>query len=370
MAIGTLSVLFTLVGCSMMPTEAPAPAPEPVTEAPDPATNAGTAGTLPVDYPVLSTTAKAGEMVLAPSREFFDKAVAEGMDKATFTWYMATMVEPGPAESRVKGLAGTEYVIPNSLIIALPPAQTAAPGDVVLGHWESGSGMRRAIVVEGGTPEAPKVRYLDGEFKTEDAPDTWQANRFRKVEPGAPGVTVACKTGGDKVDHGILVSATPQKLLSLGFAGALHVFDTASCMPLAPMTAVKAGDKVQIPYLGEYREATVSRVDGSTGRVFAKFEFSGAEKEEAVGFTDVTTTLDGYGQGFVFGERAPGEGNARGGGKAKGGGPGGGNRRPGEPGRVGNGADGNNGIGDGEGGGAGEGKAGKGKGKAKGGKNH
>ncbi len=362
MAIGTLSVLFSLVGCSFMGTETPAPAPEPAVVAPEPVVSE--AGKLPVDYPILSTTAKAGDMVLAPSREFFDKAVAEGMDKATFTWYMAEMVEPGAGESKVKGLAGTEFSIPNSLIIAIPKGQTAAVGDVLLGHWESGSGMKRAIVVEGGTPEAPKVRYIDGEFKAEDAPDTWQANRFRKVEPGAPGVTVACKADGDKIDHGILVSATPKKLLSLGFAGALHVFDTADCMPIAPMTAVKAGDKVQIPYLGEYREATVTRVDGLNGRVLAKFEFGGAEKEEAVGFTDVASTLDGYGQGFVFGERAPGEdGAARGGGKAKGPNR---PRGPGEPAKVG---EGNNGIGDGVGGGAGEGKAGKGKGKGKAGKN-
>lgn len=367
MAIGTLSVLFSLVGCSLMGTETPAPAPEPAVVVPEPAANEQ--GRLPVDYPVLGTSAKAGDMVLTPSREFLDKAVAEGMDKATFTWYMAEMVEPGAGESKVKGLAGTEFTIPNSLVIAIPRGQTAAVGDVLLGHWESGSGMKRAIVVEGGTPEAPKVRYIDGEFKTEDQPDTWQANRFRKVEPGAPGVTVACKADGGKVDHGILVSATPKQILSLGFAGSLHVFDTADCMPLAPMTTVKAGDKVQIPYLGEYREATVTRVDGANGRVLAKFEFGGSEKEEAVGFTDVAPVLDGYGQGFVFGERAPGEdGAARGGGKAKGPNR---PRGPGEPGNAGQRppAGENNGIGDGVGGGAGEGKAGKGKGKSKNGKN-
>ncbi len=360
MALGTLSFLYFLAGCSFMVTETPLPPPpQPAVDEPEPQP-ASEAGKLPVDYPVLTTSAKAGDMVLTPSREFLDRAVAEGMDKATFIWYMAEMMEPGPAESKVKGLPGNEFTIPNSLIIAIPKGQTAAVGDVLLGHWESGSGMKRAIVVEGGTPEAPKVRYLDGDFKAEDQPDAWEANRFRKVDPGAPGVTVACKTEDDRVDHGILISATPKQLLSVGFAGSLHVFDTANCMPLAPMPTVKAGDKVQIPYLGTYRDATVTRVDGINGRVLAKFEFGGAEKVEAVGFTDVAPTLDGYGQGFVFGERAPGDdGAARGGGKAKGPvRP----RGPGEPGEVGVRPT----PGDGAAPGA---KAGKGKGKAKGGKN-
>ena len=130
MVLGTFSVLFSLAGCSMLG-GAPAPVPEPVVApAPVPEPVAGLApGKIPLDYPVMPTTAAAGDMVLAPSREFLDKGIAEGMDNATFIYYMATMVEPGAAESKLKALSGKEFTLPNSLIIALLPGQTAAVGD-------------------------------------------------------------------------------------------------------------------------------------------------------------------------------------------------------------------------------------------------
>jgi hypothetical protein len=219
---------------------------------------------------------------------------------------MATMEEPGPAESKVKSLSGTEFMIPNSLIVALPKGATAAVGDIVLGHWESGSGMERAIVVDAATPAEPKVRYLDDTFKEDDKPDGWKADRFVKVEPGKVGVTVACKLPDNSIDHGILVSMTPKKLLSLGFAGKLSMFEVASCTPLppSPAAAPKVGDKLQVPYLGTYREGTVSKLDLKNGRVFAKFDFGGSPKEEAFGVQDVAPAFTTWGEGFVMDEAA------------------------------------------------------------------
>jgi hypothetical protein len=319
----TFPVLLSLVACSLFggeePAPPPAPEPAPVEE---PKAPEAKPGRIPgTEYPVVETTAKAGEMVLTPSREFLDKAVAEGLDQAGFIFYMAEMVEPGPVESKVKGLAGTEFSMPNSLIVPLMPGQEAAKGDVLLGHWESGSGMYRAIVVDDAVKTEPKVRYLDGTFKADDQPDQWKANRFHKLEAGTPGVTVACKKDETTVEHGTLIHAMPKQLVAVGFAGKLHVYETANCAPLAPKADVKAGQKVQVPFLGTYREATVSKVDLAVGRVFAKFEFGGAEKEEAFGLADVTAVLPAYGEGFQFGDRAQrpegGEGRE---GKAKAGG--------------------------------------------------
>jgi hypothetical protein len=341
MVFGMFHVLALLVGCSMFgeTTPTPAPAPPPPAEPEKPAVEVGR---LPLEYPVMTTSAAAGEMVLAPSREFYDTAVEKGMDQATFIYYLAEMVEPGPAESKVKSLAGTEYMIPNSLIVGLPKGATAQPGDVLLGHWESGSGMYRAVAVAGGTPEAPMVRYMDGTYKAEDKPDTWQANRFKPLAPGEVGVSVACKKD-DQVHHGTLLSATPKKLLSLEFAGKIAMYETANCMPIPPKPEVKAGDKVQVPYIGTYREATVTKVDAAVGRVFAKFEFGGAEKEEAFGWMDVATALDKYGEGFVPSGTRGGDGE----------------------GKAGKGKAGEGKAGDGEGK---AGKGGGGGGKAKGGK--
>ena len=135
-------------------------------------------------------------------------------------------------------------------------------------------------MVDDAVKTEPKVRYLDGTFKADDQPDQWKANRFHKLEAGTPGVTVACKKDETTVEHGTLIHAMPKQLVAVGFAGKLHVYETANCAPLG-----------------------------------------GAEKEEAFGLADVTAVLPAYGEGFQFGDRAQrpegGEGRE---GKAKAGG--------------------------------------------------
>ncbi len=260
-----------------------------------------------LDFPVVRTTAAAGDFVLAPSRDFFDRAVTDGFDKATFIYYGATMVEPGAAESKLKSLAGTEFTVPNSLIIAVPPDQEAKAGELLLGHWEGGSGLQRAIV-DGGTATAPVVRNLD---LTLDNPagvgekdDAWKEDRFRVLEPGQVGVSVACKSG-EKLEHGVLVALTPKKLLSLGFGGRLSAWTVDQCMPLAPTGTYAKGDLVQVPFVGTFTEGEVTKVDAKIGRVFVKVN----DKETGFPVVDLAKTLDTFGQGFVA-ERPGGEGKA------------------------------------------------------------
>ena len=108
------------------------------------------------------TTARPGDFVVCPPREWIDKVLETGKPELqTFILYGARMVEPGPAESRVKSLTGKEMMIPNYLVVPIHRGQSAVPGDILLTVWQSGSGMQRAIVVEGGTPTEPMVRYLD-----------------------------------------------------------------------------------------------------------------------------------------------------------------------------------------------------------------
>jgi hypothetical protein len=294
-------VTLALWGCSGG--EAPPPSPEPAAPpAPEP-------GTLPgLDFPVVKTAAEAGQFVLAPSREFFDRAVAEGFDKATFIYYAANLVEAGPAESKVKSLSGQEYSLPNSLILPIAAGGQAEKGALLLGHWESGSGMQRAIVV-GGTPAEPVVRDLDLDLDNPagvgQKDDAWKADRFQALEPGKVGVTVACKNG-DKTEHGVLVALTPKKLLSLGFAGRLSAWTVDQCMPIAPNGTYAAGDKVQVPYVGTYTEGEVTKVDAAIGRVFVKVH----DKETGYAVVDVAKALDTFGQGFDAERPGGGEGKA------------------------------------------------------------
>ncbi len=324
--IAVIGSLFALSLACAGGEETPPPDPQPVAE-PEPAPVPETApGKIPgLEFPVLKTTAAAGDFVLAPSRDFFDKAATDGIENATFIFYGATMVEPGEGESKVKSLAGTEFTIPNSLIVHIDPKQTAEVGDIVLGHWESGSGLQRAIVVAGGTPEEPKVKYLDldPEGIGKD-PDMWKADRFVVVEPGRVGVTVGCKKDSS-VEHGILVSLTPKKVLVLGFAGRMSAHPVEECQPVDPTVKFAVGDKVQAPFVSSFGAGEVTKVDAANGRVMVKLDTG----EKSVAVVDVAKAFDTFGEGFVA-ERGIREGK---GGKGK--------------------ADG-------------EGKAGKGEGKAKG----
>lgn len=308
---GTLFALS--LACAGGEEETPTPEPAPAEPEPAPAVAPGKIPGL--EFPALKTDAAAGDFVLAPSREFFDKAAAEGIENATFIYYGATMVEPGEVESKVKSLAGTEYTLPNSLIIHIEPKQTAKPGDLVLGHWESGSGLQRAIVVAGGSETEPKVKYLDLDPETigKEA-DSWKADRFVVLEPGHVGVSIGCKKDAE-VAHGTLVALTPKRLLMLGFAGKMYAYATDDCQPIDPTATFAVGDKVQVPFVSSFTDGEVVKVDAENGRVVVKS--STGEKPMAV--VDVTKAFDSYGQGFVAerGQRAKAKGKADGEGEGK-----------------------------------------------------
>ena len=71
------------------------------------------------------------KLLRTPSYAFIENAwedVANGMSPS-FTFYSATCSEPGSVESKIKQISG-EYMIPNSLIIAIPAAQEVHKGDI------------------------------------------------------------------------------------------------------------------------------------------------------------------------------------------------------------------------------------------------
>lgn len=252
-------------------------------------------GEIPLPYPVVATGAKAGDFVIAPSREFLDNAIAKGVDKTTFIYYGATMVTPGPAESQIKTLVGKVVTMPNSLIVPIRKGEKAQAGDVLLGVWQSGSGMQRSIAIAGGTPEAPKVRYLDIDYenpagvgKKDDAlkPDT-----FQKQSDGLIVGNVAAVKKGTSFERGIVVNVAGDKVLLLGFAGRLSVASKADCVPIPIKPKVKKGDKVLVPVFTGFKPATVDSVDEAIGRVFVTYEFGGKPQQKAIAFGDVATKL-------------------------------------------------------------------------------
>ena len=298
----TLAFSAALLACDRDDERAEPSAPEPAktsaqpespTARPDP--GARPAGAVPFDFPAVSTRSKAGDFVLAPSKGWIEEAFERGADKQPFIFYGAWMQEPGDKESKLKTLPGQPVTIPNALIIPVGGGETAKVGDVVLTAWASGSGMQRAIVVAGGSPTAPNVRYLDLDLESPSGwgkkEDTLKENTFHVLKkPGEPGTTVACKEGA-KTTRWVVVNETDAKLLGVGFAGKVKVHSKKACKPLPIAPKVAAGDGVWVPVIGVYTEAKVTKVDPTIGRVWAKHGFGGKDTDEAFAFTNVAPEL-------------------------------------------------------------------------------
>jgi hypothetical protein len=249
-------------------------------------------------FPPVNTTAQADEVVLAPSYIWIQDAATKGPDKVTFIWYNQKMVAPGEVESEVEFLQPGKAKIPNAYIIPIPAAQTVKTGDLVLTWWQSGSGMKRAIVVESADPMQPTVRYLDIAYdnpaKSPDGKTTigqmdekLKPNSFvRLTSPWEPGTVLAVNDGASRKPVKI-IRVAGDKILTLNSAGSLKVYDKADATPVPLRPNVKAGDKVKAPQYGTYADAIVIRVDSRNGRVFVKFGTNPEEK--AVAFGDVMT---------------------------------------------------------------------------------
>lgn len=253
-------------------------------------------GAVPFDYPAVSTTAKKGDYVLAPPAKWIAKAFKTGGGKQSFIYYGGWMLEPGEKTSRIKTLDGVTSMIPNSLIIPIPAGGSAKPGDIVLTTWQSGSGLQRAIVVDGGKPDQPKVRYLDLGLDNPSGwgkhVDTLKKNTFAKLEhSGQVGATAAC-TAGTARTRWIITNVAGDKLLAIGFAGKMHVFKRSDCKDLPIKPKLRAGDKVMVPLVDGYVEGHVEKIDAAIGRVWARYAFAGKDEERAFSFTNVAAKLD------------------------------------------------------------------------------
>jgi len=262
------------------------------TEAPEPD---HPPGAVPFDYPAVSTTAKKGDYVLAPSKNWIAEAFEKGGGTQTFIYYGGWMLEPGDKASTVKTLTGITSTIPNAMVIPVPSGGTAEPGDILLTTWQSGSGMQRAIVVEGGKPDRPEVRYLDLALDNPSGwgkqVDTLKPHTFVKLDrTGQVGTSVACKVG-ERRTRWVITNLAGDKLLAIGFAGRMRVFQRKDCADLPIKPKLRAGDKLMVPLVDGYAEGQVEKIDAAIGRVWARYSFGGKDKERAFAFTNVARKL-------------------------------------------------------------------------------
>ncbi len=260
-------LLVALVACSD-PSELveEALAPPPPREGP---------GVLHVDFPVVPLEAKPGQRVLAPTQEAVERALRERDGAIVF--YGGTLRSVDEAEASVRGEAGTSTV-PNAAIIELPAEVEVVAGEVVLGAWDHGSGLHRALVLEGGT--APRVRYLDRREQVA----TWVKGSFRAVrQPFDPGSAVACGTGRRR--HALVVRRQGERLLLSGFASKLIAADVADCDAVPIHPEVEKGEVVWVPKIGRYVQGEVVAVD--EGRVSVRTTWGGRSTVDAYPMLDV-----------------------------------------------------------------------------------
>ncbi|MBN2682568.1 MAG: hypothetical protein JXR58_08670 [Bacteroidales bacterium] len=259
------------------------------------------AGITPFDFPTVSTSAKAGEFALTPSMAFIERAwkAKEEGKTSSFIFYSSTVVEPGDVESKIKQI-GAEVNIPNSLVIPIPANQTAKKGDIVLTWWQSGSGMQRAIVVNDSEPTHPVVKYLDIDYdnpaKNKDGvpigqmEEKLEANSFMLLSgEWMPGTAVAYNKGS--FEHWQVISVSGDKVLACGWAGVMAVLEKSKCTPIPVKLDVKAGDLIQVPQYGTYKEGKVKKVDASAGRVWVEVQFGGEATEIVVSQGDIIKSL-------------------------------------------------------------------------------
>ena len=255
-------------------------------------------------FPDVPTTARAGEYVLTPSYNWLVDAEKKGADKVTFIFYTSRMVEPGATDSRLESF-GKITLVPNALIVPLAAGGRAKKGDILLSWWQTGSGMQRCYVVNADNPAQPEVVYLEIDWTNpargrDGKPLAQSVNRLKPdsfvqlEQVFSRGTTIAVldATGySPRWRKWQVITVAGGKVLALGFAGRMAVFEQSACRPVPLRPDVKPGDNVHVPYVGSFVPAIVKRVDRDYGRVVCDITWGGQTKEVHASFGDVARTL-------------------------------------------------------------------------------
>jgi hypothetical protein len=264
-------------------------------------------GRNPFGFESLPLDAQARDYALVPSRSSIHEAFERGFDQQTFVYLGARLEQVFEKESRVRWLTEQQSLVPNALILPIPRGARASAGAIVLTSWVAGGGVQRALVVAGGSPESPKVRYLDLPLDGSAASpaETLAPDTFRVLdETSDVGITVACPSSAraselaravaappKTVERWIVVKRSGENALGLGFAGKMRVLDRRGCVPLPLRPRVSPGERVYVPNLGGFVPAHVEEVDAGAGRVRVRFEWAGEIRRPSVGYTNIALEL-------------------------------------------------------------------------------
>lgn len=256
----------------------------------------GTPKAFPWDFPegIALENPEVGQYVLSPYT-FYPNEIIESNnpEEETYIFYSTRLNKYEETHSIVG-----EAEMPNSLIILLPKGKKAKVGDVLLTWWQSGSGMKRAIVTDASDPEAPKVDYLDLDYSDDpDKPsmankysnEQLKVSSFDVIEDGKwqPGATIAA-FDENKWKECILIHATDDKVLALGFAGTIYAFERSACKLISLHQDIKVGDNVMAVWVGSFREGyRVTKIDRKIGRVWVERD----GKKEIVNILQVVKSL-------------------------------------------------------------------------------
>lgn len=235
--------------------------------------------TFPWDFPegIALENPEMGQYVLSPYT-FYPKKMVEkdNPGKETYIFYSARLNKYGESHSTVG-----EVEMPNSLIIPLPKVKKAKEGDVLLTWWQSGSGLKRAIVTDASDPEAPKVDYLDLDYSDDPAnplignkhsneqikPATFDVIEDGQWQSGAPIAALE----GSSWKEAILIHTAADKVLALGFAGKIMVYERSACKLIPLRQNIQVGDNVMAVFVGSFSEGyKVTRIDRKIGRVWVE----------------------------------------------------------------------------------------------------
>lgn len=231
---------------------------------------------------------KKGEYVLAPLASALDAFYKD--DSNPLIFHKQEMLEPGRNVSRLMGTTDGKHKVPNALILPIPTGQTAKIGDIVLTWWQSGSGMIKAIVIEGGTAEEPMVKYLD--LDIERVPEQLQANSFVKLTGDImPGTPVISKDD-DSFFYETLICINNGRVLTEGWGGVLYSRSESDVTPIKIYKECQLGDDIYVPVFGEYKAGTIIAHNRAIGEVTVMYDNYGKETEEIFKVTEITRALD------------------------------------------------------------------------------
>ncbi len=238
-----------------------------------------------------STTKKikvhAGDYVLAPSKANYDTAMLRGIENTLFVFYPRKVLGETDTSVILEEYGDTSN-IPFYLVIPMQRNKKVIAGDIVLTWWQKGTGMQRAIVLNKDSSARPVVYYIDNQYSLYSPAtnvnywiDTLLPNSFLVIKDTLmPGRTVLEKSK-DFSNSYLIVSISDKKILGLSWSGNIKILDKKDCIFVPFKKNIKAGDSVEVPYIGMY----------SRGKVISKWPDIGKLKVK-IFFID--TTLETY----------------------------------------------------------------------------